>query len=202
MKLAVLGATGKTGRHVVEQALAKGHQVRALVRNPAKLKVTHPHLTLLTGDATDAAAVRALVEGCDAVVSAMGPADRTDACSAATANVIAARPRRYVAVSGAGLDVPGDQKRFVARAVSLMVKTVTPAIFADKVKEHALLASSDVKWTLVRPPRLTDKPGTGRWRTSLEQSPGAQLSREDLAAFVLEVVADDATIGKAPFVSA
>ncbi len=202
MKLAVLGATGKTGRHVVERALAKGHPVRALVRDPAKLKLTHPQLTLVTGDATDPAAVLELVDGCDAVISAMGATDRTDVCSAATANVIAARPKRYVAVSGAGLDVPGDQKNFVARAVSFLVKTLSPAVFADKVKEHALLAKSDVRWTLVRPPRLTDKPGTGTWRTSLEQSPGTHVPREDLAAFVLEVVADDATIGKAPFVSA
>ncbi|MBL8951079.1 MAG: NAD(P)H-binding protein [Myxococcaceae bacterium] len=202
MKLAVLGASGKTGRHIVEQALAKGHQVRALVRDAAKLGLTHPELELLTGDATDAAAVRRLVEGCDAVVSALGPTDRTDVCSAATANVIAARPKRYVAVSGAGLDVPGDRKGFVARAVSFMVKTVSPAVFADKVKEHALLAASDVRWTLVRPPRLTDQPAAGNRRTSLDESPGAHIARADLAAFVLQVVADDATIGKAPFVSA
>jgi putative NADH-flavin reductase len=70
MKLAVLGASGRTGRQIVELALEAGHHVRALVRSRGKLQLTHERLEYVMGDATDAAAVQRAVEGCDAVLSA------------------------------------------------------------------------------------------------------------------------------------
>lgn len=202
MKLGVLGATGRTGRLIVEQALSEGHHVRALVRDPAKVDIQHERLEVLTGDPTDAQSVRALAAGRDAVISALGPGSgRKDVCGTAAANVVAAEVKRYVTISGAGVDVPGDQKDVPGRIVSFMVRTLTPAIFQDKVVEHQRLAQSPVGWTLVRPPRLTDKPATGRPKTSLQRSPGSQVSRADLAAFVLACAQDDAMIRKAPFVA-
>jgi hypothetical protein len=146
--------------------------------------------------------VRTLAAGCDAVLSALGPTRRQkDVCSTAAAHVIAAGVKRYVAISGAGLDVPGDDKDTVGKIVSFMVRTLTPAIFRDKVREHALLAASPVAWTLVRPPRLTDGPPTGRPRSSLTRAPSGSISRADLAAFTLAAASDDTLIGKAPFVA-
>lgn len=202
MKLAILGATGKTGRHLVALALAAGHSVRALVRDPAKLELAHEQLEPVQGDATDEAAVRRVVEGCDAVVSALGPTpSRADICGTAARHVVAAGVKRYVAVSGAGIDVPGDQKDLPGKLVSLLVKVVSPAVFADKVTEHRVLAESGVAWTLVRAPRLVDRPPTGTPKTRLDRTPGTWVSRADLAAFALACVGDDATIRKAPFVS-
>ena len=202
MKLAVLGATGRTGRLVVQQALAAGHHVRVLVRSPTKLGITNAQLEVLTGDATDAASVRTLVQDRDAVISALGPApERVDVGSTATRHVIAAGARRYVAVSGAGLDVPGDQKDLPGKIVSFFVRTLTPAIFSDKVLEHQLLASSSLAWTLVRPPRLTDTAKTTKAKSSLLSAPGSSISRAQLAAFTLECAADGSLIGKAPFVA-
>lgn len=202
MKLAVLGATGRTGRLVVEQALAAGHHVRVLARSPAKLGITHEQLEVRTGDATDPAAVRALVQDRDAVISALGPVSKTvDVCSTAAKHVIAAGARRYVSVSGAGLDVPGDQKDLPGKIVSFMVRNISPGLFQDKVLEHQLLASSSLQWTLVRPPRLTDKKVTVPAKSSLLRAPGASISRAQLAAFTLACAADDSLIGKAPFVS-
>ena len=89
MKLAVLGATGRTGRLIVEKALAAGHHVRVLVRSPAKLALQSAQLEVLTGDPTDAAAVALLVKDRDAVISALGPgAERVDVCSTATRHAI------------------------------------------------------------------------------------------------------------------
>jgi len=202
MKLGILGASGRTGRLIVEQALARGDEVRALVRNRSSLAVTHPKLEVVEGDATDGSAVSRLVTGCDAVVSALGPTQaRQDVCSSAARHVIAAQVRRYVSVSGAGVDVPGDQKDLIGKLVSFMVRTVSPEVFRDKVLELKLLQESTVEWTLVRPPRLLDRPGTGKARTSLERSPGASVSRADLAAFVLRCAADDSLIRKAPFIA-
>jgi putative NADH-flavin reductase len=202
MKLAILGASGRTGRLIVEQALARGDEVRALVRSPAKLGLSHPRLEFVQGDATDADAVRRLVQGCDAVVSALGPVGRgTDICSVAARNVIAAGTPRYVAISGAGIDVPGDKKDLGGRIGSFFVRTLLPAAFRDKVREHALLEQSTLAWTLVRAPRLMDKPGTGQPRVSLERSPGNSVSRAALAGFVLRCLEDDSLVRKAPFIA-
>ena len=202
MKLAVLGATGRTGRLIVEQALAAGHHVRVLVRSPPKLALQNARLEVLTGDPTEASAIGALVQDRDAVISALGPgAERVDVCSTATRHVIAAGARRYVAVSGAGLDVEGDQKDLVGRVVSFFIRNLTPQIFQDKVLEHRSLASSTLRWTLVRPPRLTDKPGSGSPKSSLLRAPGASISRAELAAFTLACASDDSLVGKAPFVA-
>lgn len=202
MKLGILGASGRTGRHLVEDALAAGHQVKVLVRDPAKLPLQHAQLEVLRGDVHEAEPVRRLVEGCDAVVSALGPAgDDLTVCSAAAENVIAAGARRYVAVSGMNIDVPGDRKNLVGRIASMMNRAMAPEICADKRREYEVLSKSGVKWTLVRPPQLLDRPGRGRTRVSLLTSPGARIPRADLATFVLQCCSDDSMIGKAPFVS-
>ena len=202
MKLAVLGGSGRTGRLIVQQALKAGHQVRVLVRTPDTFTLTSKRLEVLKGDVTDASSVRALVEGCDVVVSALGPTPtRKDVCGTAAEQVIAAGVKRYVAISGAALDVPGDQKDFGGRVVSFFVRTLTPALFDDKVREHALLSVSSVGWTLVRPPRLTDGPGTGKPRSSLERVLSTSISRVDLATFALKCANDATFVGRAPFVS-
>ncbi len=203
MKLAVLGGSGRTGSLIVQQALEAGHQVRVLVRTPEKLTLTSNRLEVMKGDVADLQAVRALVDGCDVVVSALGPTPgRKNVCSTAAGQVIAAGVKRYVAISGAALDVPGDHKDFGGKVVSFLVRTLTPSLFHDKVREHAQLSASPVGWTLVRPPRLTDGPGTGIPRSSLERVLSTSISRVDLAAFTLKCASDASLVGKAPFVSA
>ena len=202
MKLAILGASGRTGRLLTERALAAGHQVRVLVRTAAKLSLQHPHLEVRVGDSTDRASVQGLVDGCDAVISAVGPVPgRVDVCSVTAGQVIAAGAKRYVAISGAGIDVPGDDKDLVGKLVSRLVRLFSPGVFADKVREHALLEASAIGWTLVRPPRLVDRPASGKISSSLTRAPGSSISRGDLAEFVLSAVSNDGLIRKAPFVS-
>lgn len=202
MKIAVLGATGRTGRLVVRQALDAGHTVRALARDPGKVDLTHASLEVVKGDASDRDAVARLVDGVDCVVSALGPTSgRKDICSAGTENVLAARPRRYVIVSGAGLDVPGDRKDVPGKIVSKLVRWISPAVFHDKVRELEHLRASDTPWVLVRPPRLVDSPAKRDAQVHLERSPGSSISREALAAFVLRCASEDTYLGKAPFVA-
>lgn len=200
MRIGVLGATGKSGRKVVEQALANGDEVRVLVRSRARLAVNDPRLTVLEGTPLELDDVRRLAEGCDVIVSALGPSPECpDLCSSVARQVIAAGVKRYVAVSGAGIDVPGDRKDLVGRLVSKMVRLLTPTVFFDKVREFELLRESSVEWTLVRPPRLTDAPGTGTPRLHLENSPGTSISRADLATAVLQCCRDGSFVRKAPF---
>lgn len=207
MRLAVLGATGRTGHEVVQQALEQGHEVRALARDPRKTKLTHPALTWVKGDARNYESVRELLDGTDAIVSAMGPTKGDPAiCSMTTEHVLRALAetgaRRYVVVSGAGLDVPGDRKDIPGKIVSFMVRTIAPAVFADKVREYTLLAGSTADFVLVRPPRLLDGEATGQVAVSLERAPGTKIRRADLASFLLtQATTSDDFVRHAPFVA-
>lgn len=202
MNLAILGGTGKTGAHLVRQALAAGHSVRVLARDPKKLQATHDRMTVVTGDAASPSDVRRLVEGVDAVVSALGPSKgQEDICSRATKAVLDSGARRYVVTSGAGIDVPGDQKDFAGKVVSRLVRLVSPSVFADKVKEFSLLQASNCDWTVVRPPRLVESPATGKYRVDVKTGPGSKVSRADLAAFLLACATEHLHVREAPFIA-
>ena len=203
MHLAILGGTGRTGVLLVRRALDAGHTLRVLARDPKKVGIEHPHLTVVTGDAAVPGDVARLVEGVDAVVSALGPVKaHLDACSRATQSVLSTGVRRYVLTSGAGLDVPGDEKDLMGRIISKMIRFFTPAIVIDKEKELALLQQSSTEWTLVRPPRLVDGAATGRARIDVKNGPGSKVTRADLADFLLVCVTEKRHVREAPFIAA
>lgn len=198
MRLAVFGATGKTGKALVAQALAAGHDVSALVRDPAKI-TPRDGLRLETGAAADAAAVANTLAGCDAAISLLGNFNRkpNTEMSDATRTIVAAMgahgPRRLVVVTTIGV---GDS---FAPLRSLMfkgiIRFVAKEIWRDRERQEAVVRDSALDWTIVRPGGLTDKPATGRW--TLIDGGGAQpkkvsITREDLAAALLTVVADPA----------
>jgi len=176
MHLAVLGATGRTGRLVVEVARKRGHIVTALTR------VTPPpdHETLkwVRGDINSRRALLETVERQEAVISALGPT-RAEllVCSAATTRLIDLGVTRLVVISGAAIDVPGDNKDLIGRAVSDVIRTLSPAVFADKQRELSLLLNSDIDWTAVRPKRLTNRNSDRPLQVRLDRSPGAEIDR-------------------------
>ncbi len=123
MKLAILGATGKVGRALTAKALEVGHEVTALVRNPAKLEISHAKLRVLQGDATNAGDIASLVQGQEAVLNALGPTKTSpkDVLTVNTRLVIAAMKqhgvRHTVIVGGAGMRMPQDSKDFGTQAI-------------------------------------------------------------------------------------
>jgi uncharacterized protein YbjT (DUF2867 family) len=200
----VFGATGGTGTQVVSQALAAGHQVLAVVRDPARLAVPpRADLDLAVADVMDPAAIGDLVAGRDAVISAVGPSRRPEAkktraasvCSASarsiTAAMAAAGTRRLVVVSASGPFTDGDGPllRYVAKPI---VRQVLKDAFADLVAMEQVVRASGLDWTILRPPRLTDKPLTGRYRTRRQANVrrGLTVSRADLAHLILAVSGD------------
>jgi putative NADH-flavin reductase len=202
MHLSILGGTGRTGVPLVRRALDAGHTVRALARDPKKLPITHERLTVVAGDAGQPADLAKLVEGTDVLVSALGPVKGLeDICSRATKGALEAGVRRYVITSGAGLDVPGDQKDLPGRIISKLIRFVSPAIVADKERELAMLQASTCEWTLVRPPRLVDGPATGKYRVDVKNGPGSKLVRADLAEFLLVCATEKRHVREAPFIA-
>jgi len=206
MKIAVFGATGGTGRQVVEQALAAGHQVTALARNPSKLMLANANLTVVTGNVLNAANVEETLQGADAVVVSLGNTESNPdyIVSLGTQVIVAAMqrmgaPRRIVVVSSLGV---GDSKDQVPFAFKLLMKSVLRKPMEDKERQEALVKASDLDWTIVRPGGLTNGPATGRYQSGLDTKIGAgQVSRADVAAFVLKQLTDSTYLHQAPAIS-
>ncbi|MCG7202827.1 NAD(P)-dependent oxidoreductase [Streptomyces arenae] len=201
MNLTVFGATGGIGREIVGQALASGHRVTAVVRDPARLTVTGPGLEVVRADLTDPEAVRPAVTGRDAVLSGLGPRSTKDAGVAArlTRTVLAAMEaaevRRLVVVSAAPVG-PEPDDGLVDRAARALVSKILKAVYDDLREMEAELSRSSTDWTSVRPPRLQDKPLTGTYRRVIGGFPpkGRFIARADVAHAMLATIDDDATV--------
>lgn len=202
MKLTVFGATGGTGQEIVRQALDAGHQVTAVVRDPARFTMTGERLEVFRADLTDAQALRPAVAGRDAVLSGLGARSRKDAGIATrlTRTVLGAVEsegvRRLVVVSAAPVGPAPEDDGFLDRTMRGIVSAVLKDIYADLREMEAELARSATDWTVVRPPRLQDKPLTGTYRKVLGGFPrtGRFLARADVAHAMLAALGDRATV--------
>lgn len=207
--IALFGGTGKTGRRVLERALEAGYTVRALVRDPAKLTITSPRLTVITGDVTDPVSVGETVDGADAVLSLFGhvkgspPTLQTDGTRTIVEAMTARGVRRIVTLSGGGLRADGyDRPKLPDKVIRLLLKTLAGHILTDAENHLAVLRESGLDWTVVRGPRLTEKPRVGTYRVGwVGVNASTQISRDDLADFILTQVDDRRYVGQLPFVS-
>lgn len=201
MKIVVIGGNGGTGEQVVRRAAAEGHEVVAFSRRGSHF--SFPGVTNVSGDARDLAAVRPVIAGADAVVVALGASGGTKAQvrTAATATVVRAMQeagvRRLVVHSTYGTGDSADQAPPV---VKVLIRTVLGRAVADHNAQEDVARTSGLDWTIVRPVGLTDEPATGAY---LAQSAGdptpiaSQISRADVADFIVRALADDTTIGRA-----
>jgi nucleoside-diphosphate-sugar epimerase len=175
MRLTIIAATGEVGRELLEQAVATGHDVTAVVRDPRKL--ARPVRTVAAGMvAADPAALEPEVAGADAVLSGLGPHSNADAgmapqgTRAIVAAMQAAGVRRIVAVSAAPVSTvptprnpsppkhdPGDGF-FMRHLLSHLASARLGKVFADLAQMEDSLAGSRLDWTVIRPPQLTGKP--------------------------------------------
>lgn len=193
MKLAVIGASGRTGRLLVSQALGHGHDVTAFVRETEDFPVAHERLRVLVGDAADPSALARAVEGQDAVVSVLAARRGEPAAIYAdgTANLVrvmtARGVRRLVVSSAAGM---GGHKRELPLAYQALL--LLPRLQRDYEAMEAMegdVMLSDLDWTIVRAAALSNKPQTGHYR--VVDGPvvpkGYRLGRADLAALLLKI---------------
>jgi putative NADH-flavin reductase len=216
MRLTIVAATGGIGRQLVDQAVAAGHDVTAVVRNPKRLP---GRIRAVTADlaAPDPDALESAVSGADAVLSGLGARSRAEAGVAArgTQAIVeamkATATRRIVVVSAAPVGTvpsaglpnpprhdPGDG--FLMRhLLSPLTRTTLREHYADLALMEDILRDSGLDWTVIRPPRLTDKPLTGTYRTAYGQNlrRGLFVSRADVAHFMLRVLDQPQTINQA-----
>lgn len=204
MKITVLGASGRTGRLLVDELTRRGHDVTAVVRDANRAP---QGARVITGDVRDPTVLERAVAGADAVVSALGPTGKDNDLHVAMASALvpalrAAGVRRYVGVGGAGLDVPGDRKRARDKLISRGVQLLAPSVVADKAAELAVWRDTDLDWTIVRPPRLVDGSATGRMEHDPHVSTTSiRLRRADLAVFLADVTEQGLYLRQAPFVA-
>ncbi len=208
MHLAVFGATGQLGRHVTEQALARDWTVRAHVRTPDKLGPLADRVDVVAGDLADADSIAAAVAGVDAVVSSVGhargqdPAVYGDGMRAIVAAMGAHGVRRLVAISGAGLELPGDTTTLGRRIIITLLQLTARRVLEGKQREWAALDGADVDWTLVRVARMVDRPASGGVAVDLRAVSGSPMvAYPDVAAWMLDRAADAEHVHEAPFVS-
>jgi putative NADH-flavin reductase len=207
MKLTIFAATGGIGRQVLEQATAVGDEVTAVVRNPKKLS---GGVRVVTADlaTTEPAALESAVKGADAVLSGLGARSASEAGVAwkGTGAIVqamnAAGVRRIVVVSAAPIgtvpspDRPNPPKHdpgdgfFMRNLLGPLTKAALRKHYADLARMEDVLRDSGLDWTIVRPPRLTDKPMTGDYRVAFGQNlrRGFFISRADVAHFMLSVL--------------
>lgn len=198
MQLLVVGATGGTGRQVVEQALQQGHFVTAFVRDPAKLSRQHPNLTVLVGDVLKPETLLPAVRRQDAVICSLGsrPGQKDEAVATGTKHLIdtmiQAGSKRLLVVSSLGVGTSYEEASLTTK---LFVKTVLSGVIAEKEKQEQFVRDSPLNWTIVRPTGLTNGPLTRKSRVgehlpfSLFEIP--RISRADVAAFLLDQVNKD-----------
>jgi len=206
MKLTVFGATGGVGRELVRQALDQGNTVTAVVRDAGRFDLVHSLLQVVTvPDLGDIDRVRQAVASSDAALSGVGPRNRKDVGAASTptrgiiAGLVAAGTDRIVAVSASPVGPVPDGDGWLDRhLVHPLVRRVFAGIYADLAVMEADLASSGLKWTVVRPPRLTDKP-LGAYRTAFgaNVARGHFAARADVANLMLAAVTDERAINTA-----
>ena len=208
MKIAVFGATGKTGRHIVEQALAAGHHVVAFARNPGKLSLADERLSIVQGDVQSAEQVEQAIQGVDAVVSVLGPSHNkpTYEVSRGTTNILEAmhkhNVRRLVVSAGAGIGDPNDAPKLPNKAINLALKLLSRNVYEDMMRTAQIVRGSDRDWVIVRVPRLTDNPKTGNVKVAwVGKGMGYQIPRADMAAWMLKQIDDPTYVRQAPAIS-
>jgi len=207
MNLLIFGASGGTGRCLLEQSLAQGHHVTAFTRSPAKVAIQHPNLKVVQGDMLDYDSVAAAMPGHDAVLSTLGVYlfKKNTVLSDGTRNIIRAMEahgvNRFVCETALGISDSRDQ-------LSLFVEFIfypflLRHFFPDKERQELAIRQSSLDWIIVRPARLTNGKQTGQYRHGFgphEKIKGS-VSRADTAEFMLKQLTDDTYLRKTPGLS-
>jgi putative NADH-flavin reductase len=207
MNILVFGASGATGHELVKQALLQGHDVTAFARNPQRLKIKHGNLTVIQGSLGDYKLIAHLVSGQDAVLSALGASSMfrfdqsvVDGVETIVRAMMVKGVERFIYLSFAGVKESRDQVGFI-------IRNVAPAFLSTEIEGHEvkekIIRESQLKWTLVRPPTLTN----GKHRKQFRRGEGIStngfavtISRKDVADFMLQQLTDTEFIRKAPLI--
>lgn len=202
MKIVVLGATGGTGLEIVRQAIGQGHAVTAFVRSPERLKPFRDRINVKQGNLVSSSELEEVLKGQDAVLSAFGPrvpiakTDENllrDFAAALTPAMLRAGMKRLIVESSAFLF-----KDSIVPPTYIVGKLLFPSVVTDAGAMEEIIQKSPLDWTLIRPPRLTDGPHSGKYRVREGHLPrfGFSISRADVADCFLRTLNEKQWIRK------
>jgi len=205
-RVMIIGATGGTGRQLVQQALEQGHQVTAFVRDPSRLKIEHANLRVAKGDVLDYASVEAAMRGQSAVLSALGHKRffypnkiQSDGMRNILRAMKACDVPRLICETALGI---GNSVGRLGLPHTFFIMPLILAFYMwDKLRQEELIAASDRDWVIVRPGVLTNGEATGSYRHGPKVGSylwPVRISRADVADFMLKQLNDDEYVGAAP----
>jgi putative NADH-flavin reductase len=203
MKIAVFGASGKTGILIVYQALNQGHIVTAFARQPSKVTIQHQNLRVIQGDIQDFDKIKLAVEGQDAVLCALGidknkPNTILSEGTGKILNAMAsAGVKRFICMSSAGILGNDAGFWFGKIFMPLFLKHV----FEDKKRQAKVIRESSAEWVIIRPVGLTDAPKTSTYKINPGIPTSRSIPRADVADFMIKLVADKKYDGTMPAIS-
>ena len=200
MPILIFGSTGRTGRKIVEQALDAGHSVTAIARNPATISINHGNLTVTKGDVLQLNTFEDAVKNQDAVICVIGKDSTkpTTLYSQGISNIITAmqkhQARRLISMSAAAVET-NPRLSFFLKIATKILQRILKNPFADILLMEQFIKQSALEYTIVRPPRLTNKSSTGKYRFAINKWLPActSISRADLAHFMLHIMDDSKT---------
>ena len=211
MKVTVFGATGKIGALVVRRLLEDGHDVTAFVRSPAKLGIAAAAVDVVAAELTDEDAIRESVEGADAVISAVGPpidpfvrgTPLTDGTRRIVAAMHATGVRRLVALATVSVPDPRDRPRLLDRLVPIGIGLLIPGALREVQGISEVVATSELDWTVARIFAPIDVPANHTVRAGFlgRDSVGVEMSRADIADFLVDQISSEDFVGAAPAIS-
>ncbi len=206
--IALFGITGRTGLPLAGMLLDAGYKIKALARNPDKLTVKHPNLTVTKGDVLNYEDVRKTVEGTDAVVSVIGPTKDSPPLmqTNGTKNIVKAMQqagiRRIISMTGGGVPAEPDQPKVPDKLIRFIMTLVAKKALEDGTSHSQVLKGTDLDWTVVRGPRLTNDPATGNYRVGwVGVNASTSASRKDVADFIIRELKEGKYIRQMPFIS-
>ncbi len=208
MKLIIFGSTGDTGRQIVTQSLAQGHEVTAFARSPEKLNQTHEKLKIVKGDVLDFTSVEHAIQEQDVVICALGlpPMDKSNLRANGTKNIIRAMEKtgvkRFICQSTDGVGDSRDRLPFLMKY--LIVPFILRRVWVDHEIQENYIKESRLDWIIARPAALIDGEHTGSYQhghTADNKTVTNKISRADTADFMLKQLADNNYLHKTPFIS-
>ena len=206
--LALFGITGRTGLPLAEMLLQSGYRLKALARNPDKLPLKHPNLTVIRGNVLQYEDVRRTVEGTDAVISVIGPTKDSPPLmqTNGTRNIVKAMEesgvRRIISMTGGGVPAAPDQPKMPDKLIRLIMKLVAKKVLEDGTHHAEVLKATKLDWTVVRGPRLTNGPLTKQYRVGwVGVNASTSASRRDIADFITKELEAGKYIRQMPFIS-
>ena len=203
MRITVFGATGRTGVPLVERAVERGHEVVAFARSPQDVE-TREGVTVVEGDAYTGEGVSESVAGADAVVSVLGQTSEgpDDLLTVAGRRILAAMDEhgvdRFVTLVGAGVREEEESVSLSGRVMGTMLKLVARAVMEDAEEHVRQVHATELAWTVVRPPRLTEGEGTGDYRAGDITLGFESIDRPDVALFILDCLEGEEYVREMP----